>query len=120
MCPCQRPGKTGQGAPDANRAPQTVEPDVTSPVRPPWDLEKGGIREGTIRGVKAHLENPDTTPEQSHEKWMQDRLDNGWVLGPVKDADKKEHPLLIPYTDLPQSQQIKDSLFTAIVRALSE
>lgn len=111
--------KIAQVAHEANRALQTVDPDPTIPVSPSWDMEKAEIRESTIRGVKAHLENPDTTPEQSHEKWMQDRIDNGWVLGPVKDNDKKEHPLLVPYSELPQSQQVKDALFVAIVKALS-
>jgi hypothetical protein len=49
---------------------------------------------------------------------MEDKFKNGWKLGPVKDADKKEHPCLIPFDQLPEFQKKKDALFCAIVDSL--
>ena len=45
------------------------------------------------------------------------KADEGWKYGPVKDADKKEHPCFLPYHNLPLEQRMKDYLFGAIVAA---
>ena len=55
-----------------------------------------------------------------HEAWLSDKVREGWKLGPVKDATKKEHPCMVPYKDLPLEQRIKDHLFKAVVRAFVE
>jgi len=54
------------------------------------------------------------TPRESHEAWMQDRLANGWVLGPVKSIENKVSPCLVPYDKLPYSQKVKDCLVTGM------
>ena len=51
--------------------------------------------------------------------WTHDKLADGWRFGPVKDADAKTHPCLLPYDDLPAWQRAKDALFLGIVRAMS-
>jgi len=67
-----------------------------------------------------HLDNPDATPALSHESWLKEKSDSGWKFGPVKDAEKKEHPCMVPFEALPPEQQMKDILFAAIVRALGQ
>lgn len=74
-------------------------------------------KDSAIAGVQAILDNPDTTPEQSHEVWLAQKRADGWTYGPVKDAVKKEHPCFVPYAELPLEQQGKDHLFGAVVRA---
>jgi hypothetical protein len=37
-----------------------------------------------------------------HERWNQDRLDQGWRFGPVRDPDHKITPYLVPYAELPE------------------
>lgn len=59
-------------------------------------------------------------PEHSHNQWMKEKTDNGWVWGPIKDAHLKTHPCLIPYRQLPIEQQIKDRLILYVVRAVVE
>ena len=42
---------------------------------------------------------------KEHDGWMQSRLDRGWkpTVGP-KDDDRKLHPLLVPWDDLPEAR----------------
>ncbi|MNW54352.1 RyR domain protein [compost metagenome] len=71
-------------------------------------------KESAVNGVEFHLSN-ETTPEQSHENWMREKAADGWVYGPVKDPEKKEHPCMVPYDQLPLEQRTKDYLFKAVV-----
>jgi hypothetical protein len=54
------------------------------------------------------LANPGRTPEDSHQLWMAQKLADGWVYGPVKDREKKTHPDLVPFDQLPEIEQRKD------------
>jgi hypothetical protein len=58
-------------------------------------------KEALTDGVKFMLENPDITPKESHENWCRMKTRQGWVYGNVKDFEKKTHPDLVPYEDLP-------------------
>lgn len=85
----------------------------------PWNLAPQWQRDSAVNGVEFHQANPDSKPEDSHNNWLAVKLADGWKYGPVKDADKKEHPCCVPYEELPETQKVKDKLFIAIVRALS-
>ncbi len=71
-------------------------------------------------GVRFHLENPDAGPEASHEKWLEGKRADGWVYGETKDPEKKEHPCMVDFSELPKDQQAKDFIFRAIVHELSD
>ena len=43
-----------------------------------------------------------------HEVWAQNRMAEGWTHGPVRDDAKKEHPCLVPYDELPDSEKAYD------------
>lgn len=43
-----------------------------------------------------------------HDVWAKWRMDEGWVYGEVKDAEKKVSPCLIPYDELPESEKEYD------------
>jgi hypothetical protein len=103
---------------EANRALQTIQADPTIPVSPAWDDLDHETRSSAIDGV-AFLVNTGAGPAESHTNWLRFKREHGWKLGPVKDETKKEHPLMVPYELLPGSQQVKDSLFHAIVTALA-
>ena len=53
-----------------------------------------------------------------HNNWSAEKVADGWVYGEVKDVEKKTHPCLVPFDQLPLFQQKKDKLFSAIVDAL--
>lgn len=80
-----------------------------------WEDAPSWQKESTINKVWFHLEN-DTTPEKSHENWMNERIKDGWVYGEEKDALKKTHPCIVPYAMLPIEHQIKDVIFSTTVK----
>lgn len=43
--------------------------------------------------------------ENIHELWSQERIAQGWRYGPQRDDAKKEHPCLVPYDQLPDSEK---------------
>lgn len=43
-----------------------------------------------------------------HEGWMDQRRMEGWTYAPVRDNAAREHPLLVPYAELPEEQKEKD------------
>lgn len=86
---------------------------------PHWRDSPQWQRDSCIAGVKAHLSDPDMTPADSHESWIKGKIDAGWVLGHKKDLSAKTHPCLVRFDKLPREQQVKDHLFSAVVRALS-
>ncbi len=84
----------------------------------PWETVPDWQRQSAINGVTYHLATPNSTPRDSHENWLKERLGQGWMYGPVKDLVTKTHPCCVPYEQLPVEQQVKDHLFLAVVRAL--
>lgn len=64
--------------------------------------------ESLLQGVKFGLQNLDMTPEQNHENWCRCKTEQGWVYGEVKDFEKKTHPDLVPFDELPKIEADKD------------
>jgi len=83
-----------------------------------WDEAEDWQRESAIKGVQFKLDNPEAGNSAQHEAWLKDKDAEGWVYGPVKDPDKREHPCMVPYDELPEEQKKKDALFSSIVNAL--
>ena len=86
--------------------------------QPDWDHAPDWQKASAIKGVAFHINNPPSAPSQSHEEWLKEKEADGWKFGPVKDAEKKEHPCFVPYDELPVEQKAKDSLFIGVVHAL--
>lgn len=85
--------------------------------QPTWEEAPDWQRKSAIAGARFHLDNPQATPENSHESWLSVKVADGWVYGPVKDPEKKEHPCMRPYAELPLEQRIKDYLFRAVIHS---
>lgn len=83
-----------------------------------WENAEQWQRDSAIKGVEYKINNPRVSPKDQHNAWWNDKIQNGWKYGPVKDANKKEHPCCVPYEDLSHEQKIKDYLFVAIVNTL--
>ena len=85
-----------------------------------WEEAPDWQRKSAIAGVEFHLSRNvrPVPPSASHENWLKQKLAEGWCYGPVKDAEKLEHPCMVAFEDLPREQQAKDYLFGAVVATL--
>lgn len=46
--------------------------------------------------------------ENVHDVWAKSRMDEGWTYGPERNDEKKTHPCLIPYNQLPEIEKDYD------------
>lgn len=46
--------------------------------------------------------------ENAHDLWATQRLADGWIHGPRRDDALKQHPCLVPYAELPESEKRYD------------
>ena len=84
----------------------------------PWDEAPDWQKDSAINGVKFTLNNPNAPASASHDNWFAEKHKDGWKYGPVKDPEKKEHPCMVSYANLPLEQRIKDHLFQGVVKAM--
>lgn len=82
----------------------------------PWNESQRWQRESAILGVQGSLEG--NSPEQSHQSWLRQKLQDGWTWGPTKDVERKTHPCMVEYKDLPDEQRLKDEIFITIVSVM--
>ena len=82
---------------------------------PAWEDVPEETKIGAVLTIEHIIADPDLTPEDIHNSWMDFKIDNGWRHGPVIDAEKKTHPSIVPFCMLPEREQIKDRLFRAVV-----
>lgn len=83
-----------------------------------WGRLSRPRRDVCIGSVEAMIASPKVTSEMSHQMWLDHMVSTGWKYGPEKNPDLKEHPCIVPFSELPIEQKKKDELFAAIVRVL--
>jgi hypothetical protein len=54
------------------------------------------------------LELVDHLARNAHDIWALQRLRDGWILGPKRCDERKEHPCLRPYPELPDTEKAYD------------
>lgn len=54
------------------------------------------------------LELSEKIAKNVHEVWAQNRMEEGWVFGPVRNDAKRETPCLVPYEELPEIEKAYD------------
>lgn len=104
-----------QIAPVVHEAMRAYQRILGQPVTPTWE-ESTWEKQSSIDGVEFALTGPRLGAQ--HERWMAARLADGWKWAPVKDAVAKTNPALVPFDELPSSEQAKDALVIAIALAL--
>lgn len=48
--------------------------------------------------------------ESNHDNWARQRIRDGWVHGGQRDDDRKTHPGLVPYDELPDGEKAYDRI----------
>jgi len=46
--------------------------------------------------------------KNAHEVWARERLAQGWRWGKERNDGSKQHPCLVPYDQLPESEKVYD------------
>jgi hypothetical protein len=66
--------------------------------QPKWADAPDWQRISAINGVAFHRANPDAGDSASHDSWMREKVENGWIYGVIKDPDAKPptHPASCP------------------------
>lgn len=100
---------------EANRAYCLFQGDTSQKE---WAASPDWQKESAINGVKMYIEFAHASPEDSHEAWCREKIETGWKYGATKDPEKKEHPCLVTYQELPYEQQMKDSIFGGIAKSM--
>ena len=88
--------------------------------QPEWESAPEWQHDSAKSGVLMHLNYPDAPASESHRCWMEGKLADGWTYGEVKDVEKKQHPCMVAFEDLPKEQQAKDYIFKAVVNSLAK
>lgn len=57
---------------------------------------------------------------REHDRWVAEKIRDGWKYGPKKDTQKRLHHLLIPYRELDESERQKDRNTVTNIPALLE
>jgi hypothetical protein len=115
--PCGELGfHIAQAAKAAHEANREYCQSIGDDSQPPWDEAPEWQKASVIDGVSMVVHG-NNSPVQSHENWLRHKQETGWKYGPVKDPEKKEHPCMVPYDQLPGEQKKKDSIFVNTVRA---
>ncbi len=61
-----------------------------------------------IRLPRELVELTELLARNTHENWARRRIADGWRYGTERNDEKKEHPSLVPYEDLSESEKEYD------------
>ena len=89
------------------------------PPYPSWKDAEDWMRASTIESVGYVLDNADAEAGAQHIQWMKQKQRDGWVWGEKKDAGAKTHPMIVPFSELPEDERAKDAIIIALVKSLT-
>jgi hypothetical protein len=86
------------------------------PAKLEWDAAEDDDRK--VARDMAVVVLSGVTPEQEHARWLARKADEGWSLGAL-DEERRLHPNMVPYEQLPDGQRLLDRLFVAAVTSVA-
>lgn len=95
---------------------------ANAPVIPaPWSDRGEEFRKQFLAVIERQTgDHRSLSPEELHGSWMQAYYSMGWTYGKVYDPVSKTHPDLVPYAQLGQLEQDKDSVFISLCEIAHE
>jgi hypothetical protein len=87
-----------------------------APIVPvPWIEREKDFRDQFLKVIEQQCgPNRSSNPKELHESWMEAYYQMGWRWGETYDRENRFHPDLVPYNQLGQLEQDKDSVFVAL------
>lgn len=87
-----------------------------APIIPaPWEEREDAFKDQFVEVIFAQCgPNRVASPESLHDDWILAYTQMGWSYGEKYDPAAKTHPDLVPYDQLGQLEQDKDSVFIAL------
>lgn len=77
----------------------------------PFDTWSDQARANMKESVRQVITGELRTPKDCHDKWLKDRVNEGWSFGEVKNFTLKTSPCIVDYQELPEEQKVKDDMF---------
>jgi hypothetical protein len=89
---------------------------ANAPIVPAaWTQREHGFRAQFLNVIERQSgSDASESPEKLHNAWVRAYEDMGWVYDQDYDPVKKFHPDMVPYAQLGQLEQDKDSVFVAL------
>ena len=84
----------------------------------PWPYLPRSSREVTVAAVARIRHGGVTTARQHHEHWYRTMTGRGYTWGERKDHERKTHPAMLPWKQLPERYREKARMFVLITRGL--
>lgn len=85
---------------------------------PPWAYLPRSMRELSMDAVERIRRGVVVTAEDHHEIWFTSMTARGYVWGRDKDHERKTHPALLHWGDLPEQYRTAARMFVHIVSGL--
>jgi len=76
-------------------------------------------RESLINSVAFITDNNITENKPIHDIWLEKMLKMGWTYGKDFDLEKKTHPSLVPFSNLPPEERAVDKLFRSVLKSIN-
>ncbi|HEY9637461.1 MAG TPA: TRAFs-binding domain-containing protein, partial [Coleofasciculaceae cyanobacterium] len=76
----------------------------------PLNYQPEPIDTSQVTLTTEYLKLTELLAKNTHELWAQQRLAEGWKYGAQRDDTRKEHPCLVPYEELPESEKQYDRI----------
>ena len=84
-----------------------------------WEEMDDNHQQLAANAVKEIYSNPLKSAEEYQNLWMKLKIEDGWSLGNF-DLDKKLHPSLLPFNELPESEIAKDLIWQSLTSVLAQ
>lgn len=55
--------------------------------------------------TRFHPEEIEELARLEHRRWREERLAHGWIAGDPRDDERRVHPDLVPYDELPEQSR---------------
>ncbi len=72
----------------------------------PWGIGSyARDSEAQSRVTRFHPEEIEELARLEHRRWREERLAHGWIAGDPRDDERRVHPDLVPYDELPEQSR---------------